>query len=358
MKFEIFSGKLKFKDIDFDFVFDCDILRLIIPKDKQSQILSWIGRKTEGGIEINAPSDYIDEQVISGSINETGSKIVFITEKQFLGHFNFEVLTIMIKYYIITSFDANEFNIISFKCPEIDYIYPKSNAIASIDWSKSGLVSVQTKHFSELASKKQTFTVDNKCVKAFFGQDISSNNMRNRTAPIDIKSVMYFEFEKSSDYMFLMRLCQIAKSFLQYLCYTKNIWIPEINIYTNLSGRNVPFAIMYTNHENNYNNDSIKNRGYIKQQYISGYEGKILNDIASNKLYLRHIPYGYTRHYDPASFVMITAAFEWEFKQCYPKGIVKDEKQIAAENKVTIALLKLKNQGKNDKYLKKYINFY
>lgn len=75
----------------------------------------------------------------------------------------------------------------------------------------------------------------------------------------------------------------------------------------------------------------------IKQLHIAGKEGEILTDIASDSIYLRHIPDTYQsgRHINAARFVMITAAFEWEFKRLYPDGIKKSEKTIIAENEVS-----------------------
>ena len=81
----------------------------------------------------------------------------------------------------------------------------------------------------------------------------------------------------------------------------------------------------------------MKNGRYIKQIHISGYEGKILADIAADDIYLRHLPETYRsgRHIDAARFVMIISAFEWEFHRLYPNGIKKSDSRIAAENAVS-----------------------
>ena len=87
----------------------------------------------------------------------------------------------------------------------------------------------------------------------------------------------------------------------------------------------------------------IKSGRYIKQGLIAGHEGQILTDIASGELYLRHIPESYDsgRHKDAAKFVMITAAFEWEFHRNYPDGTKKSEAARKAEGDATKQLQEL-----------------
>ena len=84
----------------------------------------------------------------------------------------------------------------------------------------------------------------------------------------------------------------------------------------------------------------IKEGRYIKQKYIDGIEGKILSDIADGTIYMRHIPESYEmgRHIDAARFVMITAAFEWEFRRVLPEGVKKKEAKLKAEESATNTL--------------------
>ncbi len=58
--------------------------------------------------------------------------------------------------------------------------------------------------------------------------------------------------------------------------------------------------------------------------------------ISENSLYLRHIPEDYKsgRHYTAAKFIMIMAAFEWEYRKMYPEGVKKSASHIEAENAV------------------------
>lgn len=108
--------------------------------------------------------------------------------------------------------------------------------------------------------------------------------------------------------------------------------------------------------------DTLQNGRFIKQENISGSEGAILTDIAADLLYTRHFPNTYEsgRHIDASRFIMITAAFEWEFHRAYPDGVPKKEATVKVEAEATEAILKLikTSSGKLKKkfqFLKKLI---
>ena len=174
----------------------------------------------------------------------------------------------------------------------------------------------------------------------------------------------YFEFEKTNDYSFITKLWSIAKSFIQFLCYRQNVGLPEAIISAPIeNGKHGSVATFYVVGETNTVEPNTLDKGrYIKQQYIAGYEGEILNDISSNNLYQRHIPLSYKQgcSIDAARFVMITAAFEWEFNRTYPNGVPKKASTIEAENTATIEIEKLINSSSRKlkkiyRYLKKQI---
>lgn len=77
---------------------------------------------------------------------------------------------------------------------------------------------------------------------------------------------------------------------------------------------------------------------------------------------MRHLPNSYDagRQIDAARFVMITAAFEWEFRRIFPDGVVKKDKKIEAEKQATQVLQELIDDSTGElrsiyKYLQKNI---
>lgn len=55
-------------------------------------------------------------------------------------------------------------------------------------------------------------------------------------APVSLNSAMMFEFEPTSDLMFIIKLWYIAKQFIQFLCYRKNVFLSEAEISTPYEG--------------------------------------------------------------------------------------------------------------------------
>ncbi|MDE6470333.1 MAG: hypothetical protein K2L19_04865, partial [Eubacterium sp.] len=245
----------------------------------------------------------------------------------------------------------------------IDCIFPTNQALQNPEWTENGIVSIKTKDFDNTTSRKQDFFVDGKKVSMYFGISRTSSGKIGKP-PLELHSVMFFEFEKTNDYAFILRLWRIAKCFIQYLCYRKNVNLSEIEVSSPYNdGKHERFAMLHIVNEDVYNEPEIlEKRRYIKQEYISGAEGKILNDIAENKIYLRHLPETYRAgiSINAARFVMITAAFEWTFNKNYPNGVEKKPATIKAEETAVQVLSGLIDASKGKlkeiyKFLKKVI---
>jgi hypothetical protein len=164
---------------------------------------------------------------------------------------------------------------------------------------------------------------------------------------------MLFEFEPTNDYRFIYKLWYTAKQFLRYLCYRKNVFLPEVALSAPAeNGKYEEFATLYVLNETGDDEpETLKSGRYIKQINLAGAEGKILTDIANGTLYLRHLPKSYRsgRSIDASRFVMITAAFEWEFRRSFPGGITKSEATLKAEDAVAQEIQKLFENADNRK---------
>ena len=102
-------------------------------------------------------------------------------------------------------------------------------------------------------------------------------------------------------------------------------------------GKHEQFAtIRFLNQDKESEPETLKDGRYIPQKLIAGCEGIILNDIVKDMLYTRHLPESYKsgRSIDAARFVMLIAAFEWEFRRQYPDGIKKSQSKIVAEKEI------------------------
>lgn len=348
-----YTGHLIYKDINFSFVFDGEELRLIPPKDKMQEIqYTWILKPIAEGVYVNGDSLVIEQSILKGVCNENGHSIVFLCQKGRSISSRNDVLIFPVVGYIKCKTDSDSIDRITFQSPEINCIHPTNTAFfITYDYEKMhncGEFSISTKDYDSTTTEKQRFEMDGKEVTIFFTVSRGFSTKLGES-PININSSLVFEFAPTNDYEFVYRLWFVAKQFIQYLCYRKNVYFTKVGLDAPAeNGKHSSFAEMYMLEDDQYLEMNLLKQGrFIKQKYIVGAEGKILSDIASNKLYLRHLPESFRlgRQIDASRFIMITAAFEWEFKRSYPDGVMKKESEINAESKVEKEIERLINSS-------------
>lgn len=359
----IYTGQLKYRDIDFMFVFNGEDLRLIPPENKQHEItMNWIMTSFGKGAYTMGDPLYMEEAYLVGKCNETAGTIVFLTKQgKSIGRYN-AVLIVEISAYIICKYERPAIDRMSFTSPEINCIHPVNQAFSySNDFEayySNGVINLTTKDFGSTTTERQEFIVDEKRVTVYFSVARGVSHKIGEP-PLSLNSSIVFVFDATDDYIFIYRLWQIAKKFVQFLCYRNNTLLQTAELSAPYeSGKHEKFATFYVLNESaDKELGTLKKGRYIKQQYIAGSEGKILSDIASNLIYLRHLPETYFsgRHIDAARFVMITAAFEWEFRRAYPDGVPKKESTLKAENEAIRTIQNLCDGSKGK--LKQIYNF-
>ena len=358
---ETYTGTVTYRNIEFSFVFDKKELKLIPPKDKQDDVRKWFMKSVDNVFQVLSNPVYITEY-LHGKVNETGHNIVFIPSTTSISRIN-STLIINIDFYILNKYDRDKIDRIAIKGPEITHIFPTTIALNKMDWGLDGKIGVSTKPFNETTTAKEIFNINDKKLFLYFGISISST-YKTGQSPISLNSTMFIEFDPTDDYEFIISLIKVAKQLIQYLCYRKNVIFSSVEIAApRHKGLHETFATLYETNENNIEEiyPNAKER-LIKYDYLQGHFGDILNDIINEKIYLEHIPESYElgRHINAGRFVMITAAFEWEFKRNYPEGIEKRQKTKEAEENVTKIIDNLikDNSGKSKdilKFLKKLI---
>lgn len=365
---DYYTGTLLYKDINFTFAFDKNELRLIPPKDKEHEIEWEWGKKSLGnGMYTFGDPIPVGVDFLIGQCNETRHRMIFLPKQgSTLGLYN-TVVRIPLAAYIICKYDRDSIDRISFSCPEINYIHPVNQAITitlpADRFQNNGVITVSTQDFDITTTEKQTFIADGKEIRAYFGISRAVST-KIHEPPLRLDSSLMFEFDAIKDYQFIYRLWWIAREFIRFLCYRKNVFISKAELATPFEdGKHEKFATMYLLEQDGETEfDTLKKGRYIKQVHISGYEGEILSDIADGNLYLRHLPDTYQtgRHIDAARFVMITAAFEWEFHRLYPDGVKKTAETLEVEKAVSECIQKhidetSGRQKKIYKFLKKLV---
>ncbi len=341
MSINVYTGSLNYQNAEYQFVFHDDELHLIPPPEVAENILWGYERKEIApGVYTSGDPLRMKESVLVGRCRENNKYIFFLVRKNAqLGCQN-DVLIVPLIAHFMCHNSKPFISRICFYGPELNHIHPVNQALCyTLDadhFFNDGTFSLATRSHEFTTTSKQQFLVDGNNVTVSFDirRDFSS---KISDAPVHLNSALTFEFDPSDNYMFLLRLYNIAKRFIQFLCYRADINISTTNLYelTDDDKYSNIGSLHIRNESHETDEASIKAERYIRQKDIAGLEGKILGDIAEDRLYLRHIPDSYkvALHINAARFVMITAAFEWEFRRLYPDGIPKSTKRLEAEHK-------------------------
>ncbi len=365
----MYTGNLRFRDVDYSFSFDGQELRLIPPEKKKFSILQNLTMtEVSPGMYIQSNPTPIEEVVIIGSCNETNSQIVFFPDRgNYISHYHFSICVPLIAF-MLYSFNRELIDRITFIGPEINHIHPVKTGVSlsiSDNYHESGVATVSTEAFEATTTDKQYFDVDGKQVDIFFGmwREVS---LSNDEPPINMRSAMMFEFEATKDFAFILELLRIAHTFIGFLCYRNNICFSSIKMaapYKDGKHENFADVFVLSRYEQK-ESKPIREDRCIKQYLIAGHEGEILSDIAQNQLYIRHLPESYSsgRNINVGRFILLVTGFEWEFSRLYKdEKLQKDPMRTEAENVVSLELsdliAKYKKTGtsENDDSLNKEI---
>ena len=353
---KLYSGYVVFRNETYAFAFSDDELHLIPPEERKDACIDTFFLNS-----LRSNEDAVNEDYIEGECYETNSRIVFLPVKNSLVDSINSSLIIKIFAYILFNHRPAEFSRIAFSCPEINHIHPITQAIRHESIMEDDVVfSVRTMPNEKTCTERQLFHIDGHDVYAYFGM-IQTASAKVDRPPLSITASLYFDFEPTLDYGFAYRLWQTAYHFIRFLCYRNNISLPVATLHSLYKDDLYPKCAELRVVANKEETETypLETDRCIKQAFIAGSEGKILSDIAQNMICLRHIPETYKagKHFNEARYVLITAAFEWEFQRLYPDGITKSDESRAAEAAVTKALTQLKEEagGKQRKIYKRLL---
>ena len=355
------QGTLKYKQIEFEFLIEENNLRLNPKSGYEDQFAKEFRTVFKEGAYTDK-ENYLEGNYLVGQRLENYQNIVIIPSSKRISSSIFnDYLYIEIQYIIYLN-SQEPISRMSIYCNELNVIYDTRRAIEKSEFNTNGEVEVKLKSFNDTETDKFKFKIRNKEIKCSLN---ISKTLYGKTTeyPVRIRSSIALEFEPIQDYSILSDLYNIIKRFIQYLCYRRNIKIEEVNICTATeNGKYRRIGTLETINDDiiKEENKILENR-FISYDYIKGYEDNILQSIADNNLYMRHIPLSYKegKRVNEATFIMTTAAFEWEFKKMYKDGIPHSNKTNEAKEK---AKSKIENlirisKGKEKKIYKNLLKF-
>lgn len=352
-KDETYTGTLVYSGETYRFVFSHEELKLL-PKVEDKNPLNWLFdlKKLPDGSYTWKTPPRIEEELLVGNCYETSNKIIFLPKKNSYISRQNSLLLIDLTAYIIYRYERGTVGKVSFSGPEIDCIHPIRQALEytvdAEEFVNNGVFKIKARDFDFTTTSTENFTVNGKEVGAYFGISREITTRIDRP-PVTLSSNLVFEFQKTDDWQFILRLWYIAKEFLQFLCRRKDICLDNMELFApDGDGKYDEFATLYvTGNKAETDIDALTSGRFISQRHIAGATGAILSDIANNQMYLRHLPASYSERgqVDAARFVMVTAAFEWEFKRLYPQGVPKTQKRKEAEERVFAQIEALKESS-------------
>lgn len=356
----ILQGTLEYKETEFNFTLEKNILQLV-PKEKSEQSFKQNFRAQLGDGAYTEKKNQLEGDYLVGRRLEDFRKIIFIPRvRDFQSDFFGNILYIQIQYVIYLDMDK-PISRISIGSKELNAIYDIRKSIEKKCLDEKGGAEVKLRPFEETKIQKFKFKKEDKNIEG----DINiSKTLYNKitTYPVKIRSELCLYFDSTDSYMFVVELYEIIKKFIQFLCYRKNVDIREVKLqFKNKDGKYEKIGTMEVIDNNVISEDDkiIENR-FISYDYIQGYEGNILQRISDEDLYMKHIPTTYKDGLEEneATFVMLTAAFEWEFRRMYKEiahsiGTKEAQKNASKE----IEKLKDKSSGKEKKIYKKLLKF-
>ncbi len=358
------KGELRYRDIEFDFILENSELNLQVKNNYENEFKN-IFYKNLGNGSYTTRDVYFEEGYLIGKNKENfGTMIMIINKKQFLHNFINNNLSIEVDS-VFELYRNTNISRISLYAKEMDYIYNIEKAIKERKFNyNNGEINILINSIKETESKDIKFQLDGKEIRCSFSISRIMHGGIN-SYPIQIKSDFSAYFEPTSDYIFILKIYRIIEQFIQFLCFRRNINIEEVHVHNKNEKEFYEKIGTIELFENKVDEEEQKiiERRYIPFNLIQDNVENIFQELANDSLYMRHLPDSYIKgkSENEASFVILVAAFEWEFKQLFKDGLPHSEKTKEAQKKVKENIENIINKkdikGKEKKIYKSLLNF-
>ena len=341
MESETYTGELNYRNILFQFVYEHGELRLYPDeKDKEVIRLRWLMSAVSPGVYVDGDPLLMEEPFLEGRCHELHGGIVFLTQigssvRSVNCNLVVTVLSIIKKIKISETTTR-----LSLSGPCIDYVFPVNRAWRSeYDWDEmqvNGAISITTSGFDSTTSERFNVQVEGKEVCAYFSVGWTvSHGIEN--PPITLSAILSFEFEETNDYSFFLKLWYQAERFLGFMTGQSEVGPLSGRLGCQMeNGKYRNYAEMeLAEQPSEFDAKHLSKGRYLTLDKLEGNEEKLFRDIADNNIYLRHLPRtNKDKHViDAARFVLVTAAFEWEFQRLYPDGVPKRAARLKGEKR-------------------------
>ncbi len=310
--------------------------------------------------DININLDCDIKYIFANDLRTGNNIIFFVDEIPFSDERRliFTSTTIRVHYYIelIEDFESFIFDKAIFRFKELDAFFPITNGIKR-EIIDGKVLKIETVPYED-TKKKFTFDLLNKKIDAELA--ISSTLCLNQQNQLLLSSVLGCSFEETQNINLLLDLYKIIKRLFCFLCHRQSIKIEPISLrQRGKNSRSVPIGKLHIL----FDKAEIEKKEIIdetiKYSTLSSHFSELIQLVSNDKLYFEHIP---TNHYESqyitvSSFILNSAAFEWNFEQCYG-DIPVSEYRLEVKNDILDVLEKLIVQKKYNSKKKRELKLY
>lgn len=255
------------------------------------------------------------------------------------------VSTFRILGIIEFKYEEQKIDALNIYAKELEYIYDSRRVLDSVKYSQKGNMDFKIKSFEEVNSLKKKIKLKDTIVNYSFEieRKVSTKDINNYFIA---NALLKFEWNSLlEDYNLIYDIIMTGYTFISYLYYRQNINFKCIELLKkDEKGKYFPVAQMtlFIHNIDEAEEDYIK-KYHINYDYIKTIDHKILQAIVDEKIFIRHIPENELKRNQitPQSFVIVSSAFEWEFKQLFPNGVEHKKTKINKMEEIKNDLLQL-----------------
>ena len=349
----LYLGDLVFKEVHFSFGFNGKRLDLTPVLDKDEAARELTMRKIGSGVWAlpGDPIEIDEDYLILRPRNALCSLVVFPDCKQFrpVVAETGSMFVGVRSYFSIFSSDKSV-SALKFQSLHLGICYDIQSSVKSVfSNTRSSNGSVELK---QIPPTSWVFTANGETVAATIFY--ATKYVRSRgEQPLQIESILRFEFKKTEDYSFIDRLVQIANAFLAYCLQASDVCFDEVEL---LQRRPLNVTIpgdgasevlcrmgdVYA--ESDCTNIAVEfQQGtYLPLGRFNGLEAGLSQNIADNLISFRHLPTWANRNiWDCSRCILLAASFDYEFGRLYPNGIRHSKQAIEAKERIDSELADL-----------------
>ncbi len=268
-------------------------------------------------------------------------------------------IRIQIAYYIKSYTPDYDVDKMVFTSRELDWFYNIRNAY-DYDFDSNGFCSVNLKKYDDVM-KEYRMKLKGNFILLKLGFNRRIGNMSK--TPISIDSTLSYEMAEHVPNETIVDVYWFTKRLFYFLAYRRNIEFSEITLMKKRleDGKFEAIGILKVIDDDNSssfteNEKTIRDQ-LIKIDLIDDSFEKLLDAVASERIYIEHIPYNSRdkKSITPARFILVMAAFEWEFKDIFGDVKYATNKPYRDTKDIVINILNVlleKSTGKHKSYFR------